>query len=776
MFCRKGAIFSTLCRRKALTDNEVNRAGDGLHPNDFAVRLWDVASEKIVLVPLRHSHGITSIAWEPDGRRLATGSIDQTVKIWDAATGREVRTLRGLVASITSLSWGPDGRLASGGGDGSTRIWDSIGDQESSVLPGHTARATSVSWSPDGKRLASGGDDGKVRIWDPVARKEALTFEGHDERRVAPQFGLIRSLAWSPDGRHLASAGLDGTVKVREAAGGRDVFILPADRGPVWSTAWSPDGAHLAAGSEDGTIRVVEGLGHVPKVRAFRAHQGRVRSLAWSPRGDRLASGGGDGLVKLWDPIRGAEIGRMTDGQSWVLGVAWSPDGKRLASASANSLVTAWDAETGRKLATMRGHNDFVDAVAWSPDGTRLASAGIDNSVRVWDPVTGEETFVLRGDSGMFHDVSWHPDGARLAAASSDGQVWVWDATRGFERDTTPRALPFIDRQLASGTAHGEDLPWYAESYIRAGRPGEALAVVRDDPSGLRKLAPRIAAAYHDLGDRQAIDKLVERHPGAAVGVGDRYAADRDWARAIVEYRRALADPTADGGVLTRLIAAFQSAGRTREAVPYLAMASSARPEDTILSLKLAALQAWFGQDGELAATRHRILAFAKGTGSVRVADCAAKVSSLLPSPDRTELAAALALGRKAVTLSEVGRWDHPWNLLALGMAEYRGGIDSAAEKALLAAAEAGRDNPLVTGTSAFYRAMCLYRQGKPAEARKLGTEAAARMKPLPADEQNPLAGVANHDDLILWLAYKEARSLINLDAAHAVPATSDGK
>ena len=77
---------------------------------------------------------------------------------------------------------------------------------------------------------------------------------------------------------------------------------------------------------------------------------------------------------------------------------------------------------------------------------------------------------MLRGNSGMFHDVSWHPDGAQLAAASSDGQIWIWDATRGFERDTTPRALPYIDRAVASGTARGEDLRWYAESYIRAGK------------------------------------------------------------------------------------------------------------------------------------------------------------------------------------------------------------------------------------------------------------------------------------------------------------------
>ena len=146
--------------------------------NDFTVRIWDVASEKMVLGPLRHSHEITSVAWEPDGQRLATGSIDETVKIWNATTGREDLTLRGHVETVTSLAWGPDGRLASGCGDGSVRIWNSIRDQESSVLPGHVVRATSVSWSPDGKRLASGGDDGKIRIWDPATREEVLDPQG----------------------------------------------------------------------------------------------------------------------------------------------------------------------------------------------------------------------------------------------------------------------------------------------------------------------------------------------------------------------------------------------------------------------------------------------------------------------------------------------------------------------------------------------------------------------------------------------------------------------
>ena len=109
----------------------------------------------------------------------------------------------------------------------------------------------------------------------------------------------------------------------------------------------------------------------------------------------------------------------------------------------------------------------------------------------------------------------------------------------------------------------------------------------------------------------------------------------------------------------------------------------------------------------------------------------------------------------------KLGNGWRTWNLVALGMAEYRSGNHAAAEQALLAAAKAGPNNPHVTGTSTFYRAMSLFRQGKKDEARKLAIAAAAKMKPLPSDEKNPLAGDASQDDLILWLAYKEAMAMI---------------
>jgi hypothetical protein len=113
------------------------------------------------------------------------------------------------------------------------------------------------------------------------------------------------------------------------------------------------------------------------------------------------------------------------------------------------------------------------------------------------------------------------------------------------------------------------------------------------------------------------------------------------------------------------------------------------------------------------------------------------------------------------------------WTLLALGMAEYRSGNLAAAEEALHAAAKAGPNNLHVTGTAAFYRAMSLFRQGKNEEARKLVLAAAARMQPLPKDENNPLTNVTvpagggdTQEYLILWLAYKEAKAMIKFVAA----------
>jgi WD40 repeat protein len=72
-----------------------------------------------------HSGAVGSVSWSPDGKRLASGSLDNTIKVWDAASGQEILTLRGHTLNVQSVSWSPDGmRLASGSYDHTIKIWD----------------------------------------------------------------------------------------------------------------------------------------------------------------------------------------------------------------------------------------------------------------------------------------------------------------------------------------------------------------------------------------------------------------------------------------------------------------------------------------------------------------------------------------------------------------------------------------------------------------------------------------------------------------------------
>jgi WD40 repeat protein len=82
--------------------------------------MWDAATGQATLT-LRHTGDVTSLAFSPDGKRLASGSLDKTVKVWDMATGEETLTLK-RASQVMSVAFSPDGmRLASGGGEFSNR-------------------------------------------------------------------------------------------------------------------------------------------------------------------------------------------------------------------------------------------------------------------------------------------------------------------------------------------------------------------------------------------------------------------------------------------------------------------------------------------------------------------------------------------------------------------------------------------------------------------------------------------------------------------------------
>src|SRR5439155_1705512 len=129
---------------------------------------------------------VTSVAFSPDGKTLASAGLYRRwyggpwqgeEKLWEAQRGQERASLKGRTEWVTSVAFSPDGKtLASGSWDKTIKLWDAQSGQERASLNGHTEWVSSVSFSPDGKTLASGSWDQTIRLWDAQSGQERATL------------------------------------------------------------------------------------------------------------------------------------------------------------------------------------------------------------------------------------------------------------------------------------------------------------------------------------------------------------------------------------------------------------------------------------------------------------------------------------------------------------------------------------------------------------------------------------------------------------------------
>jgi len=151
-----------------------------------------------------------SVAWSPDGTRLACDASDNTIQVWDTNSRQLLHTYIGHTEHVWSVSWSPDGsQLASASFDNTVRIWEVNTGRLLYTYTAHTEAVYTVAWSPDGTRLAFGSADYTVEVWEASGRGKLYTYTGHT--------GTVNMIAWSPDGLRLASGSSDNTVQVWQA-------------------------------------------------------------------------------------------------------------------------------------------------------------------------------------------------------------------------------------------------------------------------------------------------------------------------------------------------------------------------------------------------------------------------------------------------------------------------------------------------------------------------------------------------------------------------------
>jgi len=409
---------------------------------------------------------------------------------WEYALGgdegvgrRRGRMTWAVVDSVLSLAFSPDGeRLATGASDGRVRVWSTRDGALLATGEGHAAEVWALAFSPDGSRLVSGSDDRTARVWDPDDGRPLATLTGHE--------GLVRDVAVSPDGRHVATAGeRDRTFRVWELASGREVVRLRGGKG-AGCLAFTPDGARLVGGGYDGDLF---GWDWAKRRRLARHPLGEGLGAAACLTGEPTAVVGGLADRLFFVELARGEVTRRfrLRGGGGQTSVSHCEATGRIATGHMNGELRLWDGARGARLATVRAHEaEFGAQVAWSADGALCATASGDNTARVFDADDLRERLVLRPPS---HAGSPRPRrrrpgrGSRPATSrtprASPGGPWPWPRSWGGARSRgtrpgspTPRpsgaSSSTGSRRSASGTSSSRRRPRSSTARAAGSRGG----------------------------------------------------------------------------------------------------------------------------------------------------------------------------------------------------------------------------------------------------------------------------------------------------------------
>jgi WD40 repeat protein len=177
------------------------------------IDLWDIETGLHYATLKISEFGALAVAFQADGKTLASIGVKDGLILWDVATGKKIKKLKNRPFYTSAFS--PDGKWLGtvNVDDQAIYLWDVATGKLQRTLKIGEFVAGPVSFSPDDRTLASGGKDGRIKLWSVETGQEIVTFKGHTK--------AVQRLAFSPDGKTLASGSEDNTIMLWDAMKGK---------------------------------------------------------------------------------------------------------------------------------------------------------------------------------------------------------------------------------------------------------------------------------------------------------------------------------------------------------------------------------------------------------------------------------------------------------------------------------------------------------------------------------------------------------------------------
>ena len=443
---RAGYVQNIALAQNAYQANDVGRMREVLDLCPTDLRGWEwhrlqFLSDNSIRTLRGHTSPVRTIAFSPDGGRLATGTFygppwpvaqrDRTVRLWDFASGDQRMVLRDHQASVHAVKFTPDGRtLVSAGGthrnardiaDFANRRWDADSGRLLAAFDAVGTQVTDLHVDAPRSIYASSDRGRIVRLdWETGAVMNEYPGNRYD----------VSAIDVSRNGSLIASAGWDGGIRVWRTDDAEPVFVYEDASANMLDVALRPDGGQVAGAAMDQFIRVWD----IPSGElrfAVRGHDGPVTRIAYTSDGATLVSAGVDQAVRLWDAATGDARGVLRGARDRIYAIAISPDDRFIAAGGSDTTVRIWTARPPDDTVVLAGHTDMVRDVDWSRDGETLISAADDGDIVVWDAATGSVRSRFAGDGVFLDAVEYSPDERLLAVCDGAGRIIVRDATTG---------------------------------------------------------------------------------------------------------------------------------------------------------------------------------------------------------------------------------------------------------------------------------------------------------------------------------------------------------